>query len=74
MFEVLAMILAKIRGLYGIPLIGYVRDEQFLMPNDNHREYYNCPDAEMKARLMIYDQEDSKTEKVAMRNDQIVIA
>ena len=27
LFEVLAMFLAKIRDLYGIPLIGYVRDE-----------------------------------------------
>ena len=28
----------------------------------------------MKARVMIYAQEDSKTNKVAMRDDQIVIA
>ena len=68
------MVLAKIRDLYGIPLIGYVRDEHFLLPNDDHREYYNFPDAEMKARVVIYDQEYSKTEKVAMRDDQIVIA
>ena len=40
----------------------------------DHREYYNFPDAEMKAQVMICDQEDSKTEKVDMRDDQIVIA
>ena len=28
----------------------------------------------MKAWVMIYDQEDSKTDKVAMKDDQIVIA
>ena len=28
----------------------------------------------MKARVMIYDQEDPKTNKFAMRDDQIVIA
>ena len=28
----------------------------------------------MKARVMIYDQEDPKTDKVAMRDDQIVIS
>ena len=74
LFEVLAMVLAKIRDLYGIPLIRYVRDEPFVLPNDDHCEYYNCPDAEMKAQVMIYDQEDPKTDKVAMRDDQIVIA
>ena len=67
------MVLAKIRDLYGIPLIGYVRDEPFILPNDDDPEYYNCPDAEMKGRVMIYDQEDPKTKKVAMRDDQIVI-
>ena len=39
-FEVLVMVLANIRDLYGIPLIGYVRDEPFVLPNDDHREYY----------------------------------
>ena len=33
LFEVLAMVLAKIRDLYGIPIIGYVRDEPFVLPN-----------------------------------------
>ena len=73
-FEVLVMVLAKIRDLYGIPLIGYVRDEPFVLPSDDHPEYNNCPDAEMKARVMIYDQEDPKTDKVAKRDDQIVIS
>ena len=50
------MVLAKIRDLYGIPLIGYVRDEPFVLPSDDHPEYYNYPNAEMKARVMIYDQ------------------
>ena len=68
------MVLAKISDLYGITLIGYVRDEPFVLTNDDHREYYNCPDAEMKARVMIYDQEDSKTDRVDMKDDQIVIA
>ena len=68
------MVLAKICDLYGIPLIGYVRDEPFVLPNDDHPEYYNYPDAEMKARVMIYDQEDLKTDKVSMMDDQIVIA
>ena len=66
-FEVIAMVLAKIRDRYGIPLIWYVRYEPFVLPNDYHREYYNCPDAEMKARVMIYDQENLKTDKVARR-------
>ena len=74
LFEVLVMVLANIRDLYGIPLISYVRDEPFVLTNDYHHEYYNCADAEMKAQVMIYDQEDSKTEKVAIRGDQIVIA
>ena len=56
MFEVLAMVLAKIRDLYGIPLIGYVRDEPFVLTSDDHPEYYNFSNAEMKARVMIYDQ------------------
>ena len=68
------MVLAKIRDLYVIPLIGYVRNEPFVLPNDDHREYYNCPDAEMKVRVMIYDQEYTKTDKVAMKDDQIVLA
>ena len=63
------MVLAKIRDLYVIPLIGYVRDGPFLLPSDDHPEYYDCPDAEMKARVMIYDQEDPKPDKVAMRDD-----
>ena len=70
----LATVLAKIRDLYVIPLIGYVCNEPFVQPNDDDPEYYNCPDAEMKARLMIYDQEDTKTNKVAKRDDQILIA
>ena len=65
----LAIVLAKICDLYGIPFIGYVCDEPFVLTNDDHREYYNFPDAEMKARLMIYDQEGSKTDKVAIRDD-----
>ena len=73
LFEVLAMVLAKIRYLYGIPLIGYVRNEPFVLTNDDHREYYNCPDAEMEAWIMIYNKEDLKTDKVAMKDDQIVI-
>ena len=73
-FEVLAMVLAKIRDLYDITRIGYVRDEPFVLPSDDHKEYYNFPDAEMKSRIMIYEQEDSKTDKVATRDDQIVIA
>ena len=68
LFEVIAMVLAKIRDLC-IPLIGYVRDEPFVLPNDDHREYYIFSDAEMKAWVMIYDQEDSKTDKVAMKDD-----
>ena len=56
LFEVLAMVLSKILDLYGIPLIRYVRDEPFVLPSDDHPEYYNCPNAEMKARVMIYDQ------------------
>ena len=68
------MVLAKIRDPYSIPLIRYVRDEPFVLPNDDHCEYYNFPDAEMKAWVMIYDQEGSKTDKVAMRDDQIVIS
>ena len=55
LFEVLAMVIAKIRDLYGIPIIGYVHDEPFVLPSDDHPEYYNCPNAEMKARVMIYD-------------------
>ena len=74
LFEVLAMVLAKIRDLYGIHLIGYVRDEPLVLPSDYHPEYYNFPDAQMKARVMIYDQEDPKPEKVDMRDDQIVTA
>ena len=74
LFEVLAMVLANIRDLYSIPLIGYVRNEPFVLPNDDHREYYNSPGAEMKARVIIYYQEDSKTDKVAMKDDQILIA
>ena len=74
LFEVLAIVLAKIRDLYGIPLIGYVRDEPFVQPNDDDLEYYNCPEAEIKSRVMIYNQEDPKTNKVALRDDQIVIA
>ena len=70
----LAIVLAKIRDLCGIPLIRYVNDEPFLLPNDDHPEYYNCPYAEMKSQVMIYDQEDPKTDKVAMRDDQIMIA
>ena len=73
LFEVIAMVLAKNRNLYGIPLIGYVRDEPCVLPNDDDPEYYNCPDA-VKAWVMIYDQEDPKTNKVAMRDDQILIA
>ena len=56
LFELPAIVLAKIRDIYGIPLIRYVRDEPFVLPNDDHNEYYNCPDAEMKAQVMIYDQ------------------
>ena len=74
LFELLFMVLANIRDLYGIPLIGYVRYETFILPSDDHRGYYNRPDAEMKAQVMIYDQEDPKTDKVAMGDDQIVIA
>ena len=68
------MVLSKIRDLCGIPLIRYVNDEPFLLPNDDHPECYNCPDVEIKARVIIYDQEDPKTNIVAMMNGQIVIA
>ena len=68
------MVLAKIRELAGSPLIGYVRDEPFVLPRDDHPEYYNCPDDKMRARVMIYDQGDPKTDKVAMRDDKIVMA
>ena len=56
LFEVLVTVLSNICDLYGIPLIGYVRNEPFVLPSDDHPEYYNCPNAEMKARVMIYDQ------------------
>ena len=69
LFEVIVMVLAKICDLYGIPLIGYVRDEPFVLPSYDHPEYYNCPDPEMKAQVMIYDQEDPKIDKVAIRDD-----
>ena len=71
LFEVLAMVLDKIRELYGIPLIGYVRYEPFVLPNDDHREYYIFPDAEMKARVLIYDREDLKNDKGAMHRGSI---